>query len=196
MVGEARIGPTWDTRGLRTPRFRLKTTGHGGGHVDGAWWPHSDDLSEELPGLIAALSVGLGAVRCVMFNRTDWTEASAELRCGGRVIGLDARNGQPPNTIEVLCVQGNTIALLIVPFCIRPDRAHSIVVAASAPGNASDVDTLLMISGEERERLATRDAARQRWESQSGAQRAKGAAGPQRPASSYAPSKLRSNSRH
>ncbi|OBB88968.1 DUF5994 family protein [Mycobacterium sp. 852002-30065_SCH5024008] len=167
--GEARISSTWDTRGIRTPRFRLKTTAHSSGYVDGAWWPHSDNLTEELPGLIASLSIRLGAVSCVKFNQTDWGVAGAEVRSGGRVIHLDADRGQPPNTVEVSGVQGNTMVLLVVPFCVQPDHAHAIVVAAAAPGNASGVDTLLMISGKERESRTTRDAARERWGSQCGA---------------------------
>ncbi|EUA14764.1 hypothetical protein I546_0711 [Mycobacterium kansasii 732] len=32
------------------------------GYVDGAWWPHGDDLPIELPDLLAVLSVRLGPI--------------------------------------------------------------------------------------------------------------------------------------
>ncbi len=61
--GQAGDSSRWDaTRGVHTPRFRLKPTAHASGYVDGAWWPRSDDLTTELPGLIAVLSIRLGAL--------------------------------------------------------------------------------------------------------------------------------------
>ena len=41
-----------------TPRLRLKRKAPRTGYVDGAWWPHSDDLAAELPDLLAVLSAG------------------------------------------------------------------------------------------------------------------------------------------
>jgi len=38
-----------------TPRLRLKPKAPGTGYVDGAWWPHSRSLVEELPDLLAVL---------------------------------------------------------------------------------------------------------------------------------------------
>ncbi|MFZ0229157.1 MAG: DUF5994 family protein, partial [Mycobacterium sp.] len=51
-----------------TPRLRLKPKAPTSGHVDGAWWPHSDDLAMELPDLLAVLSVRLGAIDSVVYN--------------------------------------------------------------------------------------------------------------------------------
>jgi len=165
--GQARDSSRWDAnRGIRTPRFRLKTTAHGSAHVDGAWWPHSNDLMTELPGLIAVLPRRLGAISCVMYNNTEWRIAPTELVSGGSVVQLDGYHGQPPNTVEVLGPKGNKIVVLVVPFHIDPDQAHGIVMAAAAPGDASTVDTLLMISIKDRESRTKRDAARERWDSQ------------------------------
>jgi Family of unknown function (DUF5994) len=154
------------TRDSRAPRFRLKTTAHGSGYVDGAWWPHSDDLMTELPGLIAVLSVRLGAIRRVVYNNTEWRMTPAELVSGGRRVQLDGYRGQPPSTVEVLDSKGNKVVLLVVPLCIDPDHAHAIVMAAAAPSNVSSVDTLLMISAKDRESRTKRDAARERWDSE------------------------------
>jgi hypothetical protein len=164
--GQARNSSRWDpTRGIRTPRFRLKPTAHDSGYVDGAWWPHSDDLMTELPGLIAVLSIRLGAISCVRYNNTEWRITHAELVSGACVVRLYGYRGQPPNTVEVLDSKGNKLVLLVIPFHIDPDQAHGIVMAAAAPGNASSVDTLLMISVKDRESRTKRDAARVRWDS-------------------------------
>jgi hypothetical protein len=164
---QARNSLKWDdTRGVRTPRFRLKPTARGSGYVDGAWWPRSDDLMTELPDLIAVLSVRQGAISRVMYNLTEWRITPTELVTSGRAVQIDGYGGQPPNTVEVLDAKGNKIVLLVVPFRVDPDQAHAIVMAAAAPGNVSSVDTLLMVSVTDRESRTKRDAARERWDSQ------------------------------
>jgi hypothetical protein len=155
-----------DTRGVRTPRFRLKPTAHGSAYVDGAWWPRSDDLMTELPDLIAVVSARQGATSRVMYNLTEWRTTPTELVTSGCSVQLDGYRGQPPNTVEVLDAEGNKIVLLVVPFHTDPDQAHAIVMAAAASGNVSSVDTLLMISVKDRESRTKRAAARERWDSQ------------------------------
>ncbi|BBY36340.1 hypothetical protein MMAN_04740 [Mycobacterium mantenii] len=164
-LGQARNSSRWDTtRGIHAARFRWKPAARGIGYVDGAWWPHSDDLMTQLPDLIAVLSMRLGAISCVMYNNTEWRITPAELVSGGHVVKLDGHRGHPPNTVEVLDSKGNKYGLLVVPFHLDPDQAHRIVMAAAAPGDVSSVDTLLMISVEDRESRTRRDAARERWE--------------------------------
>ncbi len=155
-----------DTGAVRTPRFRLKPTAHGSGHVDGAWWPRSDDLMMELPDLIAVLSARVGAVGQVMYHPSEWTTTPNELVISERAVQLDGSRGQPPNTVEVLDAKGNKLVFLVVPAGIDPDQAHAIVMTAAASGNASSVDALLMISVKDRKSRTERDAARERWDSQ------------------------------
>ena len=163
--GQARNSSRWDaTRDIHTPRLRLKPAAQGSGCVDGAWWPHSDDLMTQLPDLIAVLSIRLGAISCVRYNNTEWRITPAELVSGGRVVQLDGYRGQPPNTVEVIDSKGNKLVVLVIPFHIDPDQAHGIVMAAAAPGNASSVDTLLMISVKDRESRTKRNVARERWD--------------------------------
>jgi hypothetical protein len=164
--GQTRDAPARDADlGIHKPRFRLKPPTHRGGHVDGAWWPHSDELMTELPSLVADLSIRMGAIARVTYNGTEWRTTPAQLATGGRVIRLDRTGGQAPNTVEILGRKGNKIVLLVVPFHIEPGLAHEIVMAAAAPGDASSVDTLLMISMQQRQTRTTRDAARERWDS-------------------------------
>jgi len=144
----------------------LKPTAHGGGYVDGAWWPRSDDLMTELPDLIATLSVRQCAISRVVYKLNEWGIAPTELVTAGRAVQLDGLRGHPPNTVEVLDEEGNTVVLLVVPSHLDPDHAHAIVTTAAAPGNVSRVDTLLMISAKDRESRTERDAARERWDSQ------------------------------
>jgi hypothetical protein len=50
---------------------------------------------------------------------------------------------QPSNTVEVQGLGGRKVVLLVVPAATDPDRAHAIMMAASAPENASSVEDLL-----------------------------------------------------
>jgi len=126
-----------------TPRLRLKPKAPRSGYVDGAWWPHSDDLAAELPDLLAVLSVRLGRIDRVMYNLNEWAKAPRKLATGGRQVRLDGYQHQPTNTVEVLGVNRNRIALLVVPPNADPDQAHTTLMAAAAPGNDSTVDSLL-----------------------------------------------------
>src|ERR1700752_4150147 len=98
-----------------TPRLRLKRKAPSTGFVDGAWWPHSEDLPKGLPDLPSVLSVLLGAVARVTYNLAEWAEAPPRLPTGGRLVRLDGYHRQPPNTLGVLDARGNEIVLLVVP---------------------------------------------------------------------------------
>jgi hypothetical protein len=127
-----------------TPRLRLKPKAPRSGYVDGAWWPRSDDLAAELPDLLAVLSIRLGRIDRVMYNLNEWAKAPAKLATGGRRVRLDGYRRQPTHTVEVLGLNRNRIALLVVPPNADPDGAHDTLMAAAAPSNDSTVDSLLM----------------------------------------------------
>ncbi|QEN15313.1 DUF5994 family protein [Mycolicibacterium sp. ELW1] len=152
-----------------TPRLRLKPKAPHSGYVDGAWWPHSDDLTAELPDLLAVLSVRLGRVDRVLYKFSDWANAPAKFVTADHAVHLDGYRLQPPNTVEVLGLGGNRIVLLVVPPHTPPDRAHATMMAAAAPDDDSTVDGLLMISLRDRESRTQRATAQERWDSEGGA---------------------------
>jgi Family of unknown function (DUF5994) len=117
------------------------------GYIDGAWWPHSDDLTKELPDLLAVLSVRLGAIDRVLYNLGEWAKSPGKLQTGGRKVRLDGYRLQPINTLEVLGVNRSKILLLVVPPLTNQGRAHSTMMAAAAPNNDSTVEGLLAVSG-------------------------------------------------
>lgn len=127
----------------KTPRLRLKPKAPTTGYVDGAWWPHSEDLATELPDLLAVLSVRLGPIDRVIYNVGEWATAPVKLPIGGRVVRLGAYQRQPVNTIEVIGLNRSKIVLLVVPARSDPDHAHDIMMAAAAPENASTIGDLL-----------------------------------------------------
>lgn len=140
------------------------------GYVDGAWWPHGDDLTAELPDLLAVLSVRLGPVDRVLYKVSDWAHAPAQFTTGGRVVKLDGYRLQPANTIEVLGLDGKRIVLLVIAPHTEPGRAHDTLMAAAAPDNDATVDGLLKVSVRSSECRAF-VTARERWDSEGGALR-------------------------
>ncbi len=132
-----------------TPRLRLKPKAPTTGYVDGAWWPHSDDLQTELPDLLAVLSVRLGPIERVIYNLAEWAKAPKKPLIDGRVVRLAGYFRQPPNTLQVIGVNRHKIELLVVPAQTDPDRAHDAMMAAAAPNDASTIDQLLIMSAVE-----------------------------------------------
>lgn len=126
-----------------TPRLRLKPKAPRSGYVDGAWWPWSDDLTSELPDLLAVLSVRLGRIERVMYNLGEWATAPAKAMLGERVVRLDGYRRQPINTLEVRGVNRERILLLVVPPNTDSDQAHATMMAAAAPNNDSSTEGLL-----------------------------------------------------
>ena len=128
---------------LETPRLRLKPKGLPTGRVDGAWWPHSDDLAAEIPDLVAVLSVRLGQISDVLYKMTEWIRPPVKMPIGGRSVRISGYHRQPDNTIEVLGLGGRRVVLLVVPAGTEEHVAHDILMAAAAPDDAATVDTLL-----------------------------------------------------
>jgi Family of unknown function (DUF5994) len=126
-----------------TPRLRLKPKAPSTGHVDGAWWPHSDDLLMELPDLLAVLSVRLGPIDRVTYNFADWAAAPTKFPTGGDTVRLSGFYQQEGNTLEVIGINRSKLVLLVVPSRTESEHAHDILMLAATPKNASTVDCLL-----------------------------------------------------
>jgi len=127
----------------KTPRLRLKPKAPTSGYVDGAWWPHSEDLPLELPDLLAVLSIRLGPIDRVTYNFVDWATAPAEFPTGEDMVRLSGYYQQPGNTIQVVGIDRTKLVLLVVPTRTDPEHAHDIMMSAAGPNNASSVDGLL-----------------------------------------------------
>src|SRR5690348_15684128 len=125
-----------------TPRLRLKPKAPVSGHVDGAWWPQSDDLAAELPDLLAVLSVRLGVIDRVLYNLAEWAQMPKRLTTGGRAVRLDGYRLQPANTLQVVGLGREKILLLVVPPHADPDIAHEAMMTAAAPNDVTTVGDL------------------------------------------------------
>lgn len=145
------------------PRLRLKPKAPQTGYVDGAWWPHSDNLTKELPDLVAGLSVRLGAIDRVRYHLSEWAKAPVKHTADGHLVRLDGYRLQPINTVEVVGLNHDKVLLLVVPPYTDPNYAHTAMMAAAGVDNASTVDALLVTSGRDKTARIHKDATEQRW---------------------------------
>src|ERR1700730_516321 len=142
-VGHRRTPPA------HTPRLRVKPKAPQSGYVDGAWWPHSEDLKAELPDLLSVLSVRLGPIGRVIYNLNEWPKPPAKFATGGRAVRLDGYRLQTVHNLEGLRLNNKRIVLFVGSPHADPDQAHAIMMTAAGYDNGSTVDSLLMSGGEE-----------------------------------------------
>jgi len=147
----------------RTPRVLLKAHVQKTGYVDGAWWPYSDQLATELPGLLTVLATRLGTIRRVAYHLGEWASTRGELAFNGQTVRLDGYHHDTADTIEILGARNRRLVLLVVPPYTDAHHAFTTMTCASGADNESTVDELLMIGARERAARTGRAAALRRW---------------------------------
>jgi hypothetical protein len=138
--------PTEDRR--RAPaassRLRMKPTLVGIGHVDGAWWPPTEELAGALPDLIALLAPRLRPIIQVMYHPNGWTAGvPRRLLRGKQGVRLDSYHYQPADTIDLVGEDGTRLVLLVVPASTDLRVAESILSAAADSHDVSTTSELL-----------------------------------------------------
>lgn len=103
-------------------RLQLKPYRAASEHIDGAWWPRSMDLVDELAGLVPLLADRLGQVVMVGYRRTGWDEAPALAEIAGRRIELLGFTSTDPASVILIGEAGQHITLHV----IRPDTAEEV----------------------------------------------------------------------
>ncbi|MEU5260698.1 DUF5994 family protein [Amycolatopsis sp. NPDC021455] len=134
------------------PRLRLKPEAPTTGWVDGAWWPHSLDLTAELPSLLSALTARLGRVERVTYHLAAWPPTARRLRSGDEQsdVRLEGFRSQHTATLTVIGTGARRrLTLLVIPPDADPDLAHHALLTAARRGNGDTADTLLAALGEE-----------------------------------------------
>ena len=127
------------------PRFALKPVGPPSGLLDGAWWPHSDDLARELPLLIAELDHGWGRITRVTVDPRHWRQPlPARLPIAGRVIRISwCAVEQDPHKLLLLSFGAGRCDLLVVPPQTDPTTAARLMAAATDPATRQTASALL-----------------------------------------------------
>jgi hypothetical protein len=104
--------------------------------LDGAWWPRTSDLSEELPALLTELHTrGIRATR-VAYNPAGWDPAPRRLDADGRVVRLGWFRGLDPHLLNLSGDPARgRVDLLVVPPQTSEPAAAAAFTSATEPDN-------------------------------------------------------------
>lgn len=133
---------TTDRRPLRTVPFRAPTArlalkpvhpsgGHGG--PDGAWWPRSHDLPDELSALADVLDPLGGRITHIAVNPRHWLAVPGEVFVNGHVVKVGRfTTGLDPHRVLLMSYTTGRWDLLVVPPDTHAPSAARLMGAASA----------------------------------------------------------------
>jgi Family of unknown function (DUF5994) len=126
-------------------RLRIKPATTHTGIVNGAWWPRSRDLTQELPPLIAALDEIWGRIYHATVQVGMWPDIPKRVITGDHVVRVgwfDAE--QDPDDICLVSLRGGRRwDLLVVPPELDPDAAEQVMTAAASVDNFQSAGDLL-----------------------------------------------------
>ena len=140
-------GPPEDT-GEGAVRLSLLDPPSRGTTLDGAWWPRTQDLSEELPDLVEELHRRGIRVTRVGYHPASWDPTPRRLAADGRTIRLGWFRGIDP---QLLNLSGDPdrgrVDLLVVPPDTTAVNAEHAFSAASDRANRQSPTALLETLG-------------------------------------------------
>ncbi len=120
-------------------RLQLKPYRSASEHIDGAWWPRSSQLADELPDLVASLSDRLGRVAMVGYRHNGWHETPPVVEIADHTIELLGFTSDEPASVILFGEDGRHITL----FVIRPDTSQEVArQALEQAGVAGDPDAV------------------------------------------------------
>jgi len=125
-------------------RVSLAPQGSRPARIDGAWWPHSRDLTAELPALVALLDVYWDRITRVTVNPAHWPVVPRKVQVAGHVVkvGWFAQE-QDPHQLMLLSYRTGRWDLLVIPPGTPSDTAARLMAAAVDP-RCSSAGTALM----------------------------------------------------
>jgi hypothetical protein len=99
------------------------------GGVDGAWWPRSTDLGDELPDLLAVFGSWIGPVRRVVYDESMWRSAPSRVIRGSTSIPVDPYKLVAHDTIYLLGTHSRDAVLYVVPAYAEHSSAFRVLCA-------------------------------------------------------------------
>ncbi|NGO69655.1 DUF5994 family protein [Streptomyces boncukensis] len=129
-----------------TAVVRLETTHDRQGVLDGAWWPRSRNITDELPSLVTALTGYLGPVTRVGLDAEAWEGLPTRMTIDDRLVHIDSF---PIGDDTVLITRGDRdlFSLLVVPPHTSPDAARAAMAEAVRADTPARAEQILIDTG-------------------------------------------------
>lgn len=107
--------PDDDSRALHG-HDRLRLTGHRAPseHIDGAWWPASKRMADELPALLAAIGDRISRVAMVGYRRDGWIVPPKIDLDGEHPVELLGFVSEEPSTVILIGEDGHHLTLRVI----------------------------------------------------------------------------------
>lgn len=115
------------------------------GAVDGAWWPRSADLGDELPDLIAVFGSWIGPVRRVVYDASMWRSAPSRVIRGATAIPVDSYRLVAHDTIYMLGTHSRDAVLYVVPASTDATSARRVMRAVFEHANTTSAPALRLL---------------------------------------------------
>ncbi|MEU7151955.1 DUF5994 family protein [Streptomyces sp. NPDC045470] len=120
-------------------RLALLPRGTGLHRIDGAWWPRSRHLADELPPLLDALAPRWGRITRVTVDDTMWHTGPDRLVLGRRVIHISRSVGMGHHhSVCLLTLGTGRCDLRVIAPDTPPDQAEHVMTAASRAGGDTE----------------------------------------------------------
>lgn len=149
-------------------RFALTPAGQAAGRLDGAWWPHSRDLTRELPSLVRAME-DTGVITRATVNPTLWQDVPRRVPASGRLVKVGwFTDEQDLHEIMLLSHHAGRWELLVVPPETAPSTARRMMAAAATAGDMRTATTLVDAMSVRTDRRGIDDSSESDWESEGG----------------------------
>ena len=103
-----------ESRASSYDRLRLTGSRASNQPIDGAWWPSSKHLSDELADLVPAVYASVGAVTAVGYGRDDWAATPRHVDVDGRSIELLSFTSDEPARVLVIGDNGHHLTLHVI----------------------------------------------------------------------------------
>jgi Family of unknown function (DUF5994) len=91
-------------------------------HIDGAWWPRSRSLVDELPALVASVFDRLGPIVMVGYRHNGWEEPPPLVEIAGRTVELLGFTSDEPASVILIGHDGHHVTLHVIP----PDASEEV----------------------------------------------------------------------
>lgn len=150
-------------------RLRLKPARRALGHVQGAWWPRSTVLTDELPTLLSALSRRYGRIASFGYHGPEWSGTTEHIEHQGGLVPTMATL-ENPHVVSLTVSEGGRLDLLVVPPYTNAEDAYQMITTAAAVANIATPTELLTEYVRKPGKCRDAQLAIQRWECEGGAQ--------------------------
>jgi hypothetical protein len=128
---------------VRAPlRLRLAAS-PGSATLDGAWWPQSSKLSDELADLVDNFPAQAGRVIHAVYSKPGWHPVGRRLSVADRTIKVGSFPGDDSPRILLRLADKQILQLLVVPHDYPPAAAATAMTAASSARNAESARVLI-----------------------------------------------------